>query len=166
MYSLVHRPSCPTSGSVAVEMWTEIVLALLTLFVLLYWYITKSFGKWKQLGIPYDAGHFPYGSYNLLAQKKNINDLGEEGYQRFKNEKCYGWFLFGKPVLGINDMSILKNIQVKDFNHFVDRSEPNAMKAFRSGGDLDKVWNFLPLNLYLQSFISALVKTAVFGFWR
>ena len=120
-------------------MLTEIVLTLLTLFVLLYWYITKSFGKWKQLGIPYDEGHFPYGSYNILAQKKHFNELAEEGYNRFKNEKYYGWFLFGKPVLGINDVNILKNIQVKDFNHFVDRNESNTTIAFRSGGDLDKV---------------------------
>jgi len=121
-------------------MLTEIVLTVVTLVCLLYWYITKSFGKWKKLGIPYDEGYFPYGSYNILAQKKHFSDLAEEGYRKFRDEKYYGWFLFGKPVLGINDMELLKNIQVKDFNHFVDRNESNTTNIFKKGGELDKLW--------------------------
>ena len=135
-------------------MWIEIVLTLLTIFILLYWYITKSFGKWKKLGIPYEEGHFPYGSYNLLAQKRHLNELLEEGYEKFKHEKYYGWFLFGKPVLCINDVNILKNIQVKDFNHFVDRNSPNLNAALNTGGELDKVWNFITLNYNYYLFSS------------
>ena len=62
--------------------------------------------------------------------------------------------LFGKPALSINDVDIIKQIQVlfkicqsfkmysfqvKDFNHFVDRNEANFGKSFDKGGKLDKV---------------------------
>ena len=42
-------------------------------------------------------------------------------------------------MLAINDPEILKNIQVKDFSHFVDRTDANFTKSFRDGAPLDKV---------------------------
>ena len=45
----------------------------------------------------------------------------------------------GKPVLGINNLDLVKNILVKDFNNFVDRNSVVVQEAFKSGGDLDKV---------------------------
>merc|ERR1719499_13166 len=121
-------------------MLVEILLIIVFLFAALYWYITKSFDKWEKLGIPYVKGHFPYGSYNIISQKKNLTDYVEEGYKEFVNERYFGWFLFGKPVLAINDPEILKNIQVKDFSHFVDRTDANFTKSFRDGAPLDKLW--------------------------
>ena len=54
--------------------------------------------------------------------------------------QVHGWFLFGKPALSINNVELLKQLQVKDFNHFVDRNEYNLSKTMSSeGGRLDKV---------------------------
>jgi hypothetical protein len=50
----------------------------------------------------------------------------------------FGWFMLGKPVLGVNNLQLIKDIFVKDFNHFVDRNPADFMQAFQSGGDLDK----------------------------
>ena len=88
-----------------------------------------------------------------------MNEFTTEDYKKFKQEKnlkVHGWFLFGKPALSINDVDIIKQIQVpfgigdslktdyfqvKDFNSFVDRNEANFGKSFDKGGKLDRVLN-------------------------
>jgi hypothetical protein len=45
----------------------------------------------------------------------------------------------GKPVLGINNLDLVRNVLVKDFDNFTDRNSALAQEAFTSGGDLDKV---------------------------
>ena len=70
---------------------------------------------------------------------KHLDEMNGEDHKKFANEKYFGWFATGKPVLAINDVSLLKHIQVKDFDHFVDRTSAGFQKTFFSGGDLDKV---------------------------
>ena len=119
-------------------MWLEIFLILVTLFLVLYRYVTKSFGKWKDLGIPYAKGHFPFGSYNFLSGR-HMDDMSGDDHRKFANEKYFGWFLLGKPILAINDVNLIKQIQVKDFDHFVDRTSDSVNKTMFRGGELDKV---------------------------
>ena len=122
-------------------MWLEILLVLISLLLLLYRYVTKNFGKWQALGIPHSKGSFPFGSYNFLSGR-HFDELNGEDTKNFAKEKYYGWYLLGKPVLGINDTNLLKHIQVKDFDHFVDRLNFDFQKKFFSGGDTDKVGSF------------------------
>ena len=120
----------------------EIILLLLLLFGLLYRWITKSFDKWAKIGLAHDKPSFPYGTHNFLDGKKHLNDFALEDYKKFKmgqNLNVHGWFLFGKPTLSINDVELIKQIQVKDFNHFVDRNETHLGRIFQQGGQLDKV---------------------------
>merc|ERR1711910_251272 len=42
------------------------VVATSATSLLFYRYITKNFNKFEKLGIPYEKGHFPPGSFNLL----------------------------------------------------------------------------------------------------
>jgi len=120
-------------------MWLEILLVLLSLFLVFYHYVTKNFGKWKTLGIPYTSGHFPFGSYNFLSGR-HMDQVSAEDHQRFASEKYFGWFLFGKPILALNDVTLLRHIMVKDFDHFVDRQDRTAVSKQFSGGELDKIW--------------------------
>ena len=107
-------------------MWLEILLVLLSLFLVFYQYVTKNFGKWKNLGIPHTSGHFPFGSYNFLSGR-HMDQVSAEDHQRFASEKYFGWFLFGKPILALNDVTLLRHIMVKDFDHFVDRQDRTAV---------------------------------------
>lgn len=116
----------------------EILLGLLALFLILYRYVTKNFGKWKDLGVPYAKGSFPFGSYNFLGGD-SIDTLNAKLCQQFQNERYFGTFLFGKPSLHINDPDLLRLIQVKDFDHFVDRTSASDNKKFFAGGENDKV---------------------------
>ena len=98
-----------------------------------------------------------------------MNEFTTEDYKKFKqekNQKVHGWFLFGKPALSINDVDIIKQIQVpfeigdslktdyfqvKDFNSFVDRNEANFGKSFDKGGKLDRVLSLSEIRLILTS---------------
>ena len=98
--------------------------------------------KWQKEGVPNDKPSFPNGTHSFLSGKKHLNDFAFEDYKKFKMEqghRVHGWFLMGKPALSINDPELLKQIQVKDFNHFVDRMEVNMAKSFLKGGELDRV---------------------------
>jgi len=121
-------------------MWLELFLILLSLLLLLYRYVTKKFGKWEALGIPYSKGSFPFGSYNFLSGR-HLDEMSEEDHKKFASERYFGWFLLGKPVLAINDANLLKHIMVKDFDHFVDRQGAELMEKQFAGGDTDKLWS-------------------------
>jgi len=93
------------------------------------------------MGIPVVKPYFPLGSRNYLFSKNtHFSDFLLNDYKVFKNEKIFGVFLFGKPIFVVNDLDLLKNIFVKDFNHFVDRQETNTAESFRVAGEYDKLW--------------------------
>ena len=79
----------------------------------------------------------------MFLGRAHLNDLARADYEKFREQPVYGWFILGKPVLGINNLELIKNILVKDFNNFVDRTPAIFQEAFKSGGDLDKVRIFL-----------------------
>ena len=107
-------------------MWVELGLTCLVLLFFVYRYITKKFGYWEKFGIPVDKGYFPLGSYNLFSGK-HFDDITLPSHLKYKDEPFFGWFLFGKPTLAINDAEIIKMMQVKDFDAFVDRMDAGLM---------------------------------------
>ena len=131
-------PLCTSYLTCLARMLVEILLGILALFLILYRYVTKNFGKWEALGIPYAKGSFPFGSYNFLAGD-SIDTQDARLSKQFQSERYFGTFLFGKPSLNINDPDLLRLIQVKDFDHFVDRNSASDNKKFFSGGELDQV---------------------------
>ena len=38
----------------------------------------------------------------------------------FKDQKIFGYFMMGQPILVINDEELAKKILIKDFEHFTD----------------------------------------------
>ena len=54
-------------------------------------------------------------SHINFSGKKHMNEFTTEDYKKYKQEqnlKVHGWFLMGKPTLSINDVDIIKQIQV------------------------------------------------------
>ena len=106
----------------------------------LHRYVSKSFGRWEALGIPTISGTFPWGSnIEVMTQTKHANVIFEENYVKFRDEKVFGTYLLGKAVLNINDPELIRQIMVRDFNHFVDREDSNQKKFFE-GGKIDEFW--------------------------
>merc|ERR1711936_112856 len=119
----------------------ELLVFFLVLFILLYRFITKSFDKWEKLGVPYKPGRFPSGSFPFFTKWLNFTDHVENACKEFKDEKFFGGFMFGKPILIINDVELIKAIKVKDFNHFTDTQDDNISETIRIGGELDALFN-------------------------
>ena len=66
-------------------MLLEIGLLFVTLFLVIYWYVARNFGKWERLGFPCISGTFPWGSNKeLMTQSKHFNLIMKEGYDKFK----------------------------------------------------------------------------------
>ena len=50
-----------------------------------------------------------------------MNEFTTEDYKKYKQGqklKVHGWFLLGKPVLSINDVDIIKQIQVNNTQNY------------------------------------------------
>ena len=119
----------------------KLFAALSFLFCLLYRLITKNFDYWRNLGVPFKPGIFPWGSVDFLKEQKNNALHFLDMCNEFKDEKFFGFFMFGKPVLMVNDVELVKHIKVKDFPHFVDSQTEDVVNAIRRGGDLDSLFN-------------------------
>ena len=109
------------------------------LYIPLFRYVTKDFDKWERMGIPYEKGYFPFGSFNLAVTSPHMFDHVLAMHKRHRLEPYCGWFMMRQPVLNINDPDLLKHILVKDFNSFVERSSYDS-ETFLEGGKYDKIW--------------------------
>jgi len=103
-------------------MLTEILISLACLLAYAYWRFKQKWHFWSDLGIKTPPDNFPVGNSPMFDKRKNVVEVSREQYDLLKDEKYYGTYLFGRPVLIINDPEIMKQIMVKDFNHFIDRN--------------------------------------------
>uniref|UniRef100_A0A1B0CWX8 Cytochrome n=1 Tax=Lutzomyia longipalpis TaxID=7200 RepID=A0A1B0CWX8_LUTLO len=56
----------------------------------------------------------------LVLQTMNFSDAMKDFYNHFPTEKFFGIFEFRKPAIVIRDPELIKQIGVKDFDHFLD----------------------------------------------
>jgi cytochrome P450 len=52
----------------------------------------------------------------------NIGELLQQIYEKHSDKPYVGIFSFDKPTLLIRDVELVKNILVKDFQYFIDRT--------------------------------------------
>lgn len=100
----------------------------------------KNWNYWSNLGIYQLPNQFPFGSglinWDILRNKSNFGDIAIYQHKlakKYGNERFYGTYMFGNPILVIGDPEIAKQILVKDFNHFVDRNGSMLGDVFENG---------------------------------
>ena len=85
----------------------------------------EKFQFFADNGIAYEPGYFPLGSsYNwkIMSGKIGFNDMLTEAYNNHKGAKLIGQYgLLGDRTLLVTDMDLIKDLFIKDFDHFVDR---------------------------------------------
>jgi cytochrome P450 family 6 len=102
------------------------ILNLVTIFTAVftgfYLYFTRNFNFWKKRGIPYlKPTPFLGNLQQLLLQKVGIGHHLQKIYEENKDVPYVGMFSFDQPSLLIRDLDLVKNILVKDSQHFIDR---------------------------------------------
>ena len=130
-------------------MLVEILLFLVLAFTLLYWYVTKQFGYFKKRGVPEDSASFPFGSevsWKVWTGKESGLKSQSDINGKFTNERFWGMYTFGKPILVINDVELGKQILVKDADHFVDRM-PIGLSYADSRCEADKIFAMFLSNM-------------------
>lgn len=102
--------------------WTAL-LAIAIIIVLTFIKHT-FFGKethFKKYGIPHLERHsIFFNVVKIIIKKISIVNQTVKTYNHGNFAKYIGYYEFNKPVIMIRNLDILKNITVKNFEHFVD----------------------------------------------
>ncbi|KAL9703497.1 hypothetical protein quinque_007015 [Culex quinquefasciatus] len=94
-----------------------------SLIFLLYSYIAQKYDFFEERNIPFIKPVFLLGNTApVLLKRQDLLQNVKEMYNAFPSSKVVGLFDFIKPVLMIRDLDMLKQIGVKDFDHFSDHT--------------------------------------------
>ncbi len=128
-------------------MIVELLLTMAAFVGYSYWQYQIKSKYWTKIGIkqptsnPFPLGNNPITCILAINRTKNVGDLQTEQYNQFPDEKVYGTYVLPicKPILMVKDPEIIRDIMVKDFNHFVDR---NGLYLFGRDGPTktDHAW--------------------------
>ncbi len=111
-------------------MIVELLLAVAAIVGYYYWQFQKKSDYWTKMGVkqpksnPFPLGNNPITCKEAINRTKNVGDISVEQYNQFPDEKIYGTYALPtcEPVLMVKDPEIIRDMFVKDFNHFVDRN--------------------------------------------
>lgn len=117
-----------------------IVSALLA--VLIYFYVRYLYSYWERRGIPYLKPLFPFGNFGKsFKQKLSFGEQLQEIYNS-TNKPFIGVFGLFRPILIACSPDFVRNVLIKDFQHFVDRgvyvdekNDPLSAHLFTLPGD-------------------------------
>lgn len=97
---------------------------LLLVSVLVYWYLKFKFHNryhWKRLNVPYVEPYFLLGNTAEAFITRSTPEILKDIYLANTDKPFVGIWLHRNPFLLITDIDQVKNILVKDFQHFHDR---------------------------------------------
>ncbi|XP_017785219.1 PREDICTED: cytochrome P450 6k1-like [Nicrophorus vespilloides] len=105
-------------------------------------YITQSYDHWRKRGIPYVRPSFPFGNiYPLVSLKKCYGDILAQLHNSSKGP-VVGYWAINNPFLLIRSPELIKNILVKDFNHFSERAV--------SSNNHDRIFNDMLFSMHFH----------------
>lgn len=98
------------------------IIAFVVIFCgIFYGYVRYVYTYWERRGVKYLAPTFPLGNFlDSFLQRVSIGELVEKMYYQTK-EPFVGIYGALRPTLLINDAALIRQIFIKDFQHFADR---------------------------------------------
>nr|XP_019557464.2 probable cytochrome P450 9f2 isoform X2 [Aedes albopictus]XP_029731421.1 probable cytochrome P450 9f2 isoform X2 [Aedes albopictus] len=100
-----------------------LLAAVAAVLFLFYHLINRKYQFFAERGIPYAKPTFLLGNgASVLLKKEDLLKNVQRTYNAFPNAKIMGMFDFIKPIMMIRDPDAIKQIGVKDFDHFVDHT--------------------------------------------
>lgn len=94
---------------------------VLVIFATFVYTLKQSYQYWSKRGVPFIKPTFPFGSFlEMLSQSEA--KVCADAYIKFKNlgAKHGGLYVFTNPVYIPVHPEYVKNVLIKDFDHFVD----------------------------------------------
>ncbi|XP_017776423.1 PREDICTED: cytochrome P450 9e2-like [Nicrophorus vespilloides] len=95
-------------------------LLLGLLFIILYLYNYKKLNYWTNKGVKQKKTFLLYELYKMFFMKKSFVELLQDTYNEFPDSRYSGSFQLYSPLLVLKDSELIKQITVKDFEHFTD----------------------------------------------
>ena len=141
-------------------MWIEIIGGICAFLVLIYLYFKKNFQYWTNQGV-YQIGNvqfsnhfntfnidfsftepsFPVGSIpEFFTKSRSFNDVLLDHAKETKDLPYYGVYFLSSKVFMIKDPDLIRQITIKDFEYFVDRSGNDMSKRMFGNHKVDKIW--------------------------
>lgn len=131
----------------------KILLAsVLALIVTCIYVLKKSNQYWAKKCVPYIEPIFAFGSFLEMLSKSEAT-VCANAYKHFKQSgsKHGGLYVFTNPIYIPADAELVKNVLIKDFNHFVnhqsyynERDDPVSAHLFSIEDD---IWKNLRIKL-------------------
>uniref|UniRef100_A0A6P4FI45 Probable cytochrome P450 6a14 n=1 Tax=Drosophila rhopaloa TaxID=1041015 RepID=A0A6P4FI45_DRORH len=102
-------------------MLLTIALLAVALF-LVYSFYHNSYTYWARKGVPHERPFPLIGNMMGIGSKYHFRDINQRIYDKFKGKAPFaGMFMFFKRTAMITDLDLIKQVLIKDFNHFQDR---------------------------------------------
>ncbi|XP_063361860.1 cytochrome P450 6B6-like [Cydia amplana] len=101
-----------------------VILATTVIIIvtLLYIHFTKHNDDWIEKNVPGPEPTFIFGNVeDAVLRRKHIGVVFKNISDAYPEEKVLGIFVMRNPELLVQDLDIVKNILIKDFDVFVDR---------------------------------------------
>ena len=103
--------------------------------------MTREWNHWTKKGVYQIKPVFPFGLPDILDKKTHFNNVLKKQAAEAKGLPYYGAYLFGQKILIITDVDLVKQIMIKDFEYFVNRSSSESIEKKKKTNQLaDKIW--------------------------
>lgn len=109
--------------AVVTSFWLYDIFLLIGTILLATYLRWRLYSKyyWRKRGIPYEEPLFLLGNTATVNITTTSIERINEIYTNNKKHKLFGMWLYTKPILLVQDLALIKNILVKDFQYFHDR---------------------------------------------
>ncbi|KAG5888981.1 hypothetical protein JTB14_026052 [Gonioctena quinquepunctata] len=105
-------------------------LAAVVLVALVYHYGIKPMQYWKDRGVPQGNPIWFFGdNLGLLMGKEHAGDMFRRLYNAFPERRYVGVYQFSLPTVLVRDPELIKQLFIKDFDHFTDHRQFIPEKA-------------------------------------
>ncbi|KAJ8916081.1 hypothetical protein NQ315_004447, partial [Exocentrus adspersus] len=108
------------AGFDTIKMLTFILVAVVAAF-LFYHFIVKPFHYWTERGVKQGNPKWLFGdNWKNLTRQQSSGEMILELYNQSPGTRYFGVYQFMVPTLMLRDPELIKQLTVKDFEHFTD----------------------------------------------
>nr|XP_053656910.1 probable cytochrome P450 6a13 [Cherax quadricarinatus] len=135
----VERVVVASSWSMMIGWAETLVRATLVaaLFLLVVVYLQNRHRYWTARGVPSSPATFFLGHIlRRLGLSQPFTQFFEEAYFKYNGRDVCGYYDFLKPGLVVGNPDILRDILIKDFQHFADRRTFDLVKVSPVANDM------------------------------